>query len=203
MGDVKTVVYRFPEIVDKFLKQATETMHDLDTLQPGSTLGAVEEFVNSLHEESKLRIQLLTLQLKNATAQESFNTQLPNELKEVKQIVSAMSGALKGADKRLKNLEAQRTEKPEGVVPPKWGSKQPHNNRRSETERGNKNSAIPQLPPLNKMQPQHATEVIGDALHIEGAVKREEIEAKGTAEVRPFNSSLSNQISTKVKAVGT
>lgn len=200
MGTEQRTTWVFPEVVDKFLTQMTTTLHDLDALQPGTTMGAIGEYFDSMHEESKLRIELLQLQLKVARAQESSNP-APNELKEVRQLVSGMSGTLKGLDKRLKTLEPQRIERPDAPVPAKkWGQMPSHSNKSSRFERGNKSPAIPPLPPLQQqLQPQNATEVNGDALHIDRPVKREE----PTQEKMPFNSSLGDQISTKVKTAGT
>lgn len=211
MSDEKIVVYRFPENVDKvidvlpeflksataFLEQAKTTVHDLDALAPGNAVSAVGEFFEAATDLMK----------KFSKSQENTST-ISTELKEVRQTLTAMSNTLKGFDKRMKNVESQQsTERHDAIVPGKkgWRDGNTHpQHKGSRFERGEKNSAIPPLPPLDKLQPQNANEQIGDALHIEGAVTREDSLKKGPAAApAPFNSSLGNQLQTKVKASGT
>lgn len=212
MGEEKVVtkVIRFPENVDRvvdvlpeflksataFLQQATTTVHDLDALAPGNAVAAMGEFFEAATD----------LMQRFSKSQESTST-IPTELKEVRQSLNAMSNTMKGFDKRMKNVESQRqsTEKHDAVVPGQKGWRDgtlPHN-KGSRFERGNKTPAIPTLPPLKELQPQNANEQIGDALHTQSVVPREDSSRKGPEAVTPFNTSLGNQLQTKVKASGT
>lgn len=197
MSDEKRTVWVFPEVVDQFFKQLTTTLHDLDALQPGTTLNAIQNFYDSMHEESKLRIELLKLQL--ATAQESSSTQTKHH-EEVDKKVTGLSNVVKNLDRRVKNLEGPKPEmlpiKADVVVAKKgWRDGNTHPQHvKHQVPRRESRTPVPQLPTLNQLQPQNANESNGDATHMDGASKREESTGKNAA---PFNSSLSTQLSTK------
>lgn len=209
MGEKKTVVYSFPENIDKvvdvlpeflksmtaFFKQATTTVHDLDALAPGTAVAQVGEFFEAATEL-----------LKSYSKSQESKATIPTELKEVKQSLAALSNTVKMIDRRTKG-ESLKVERPDAVAPGKKGwrdsNTRPHNTQGNMTRRESQSPAVPQLPPLNQLQPQNANQKAGDALHIEGAVTREDPSKKGPAEEMPFNSSLSNQLSTKLKASGT